>query len=239
MKKYLLAAVFWRLALAPALAQPTTTPQVRPVAAFHAISVGSGIELQLTAGATQRVEASAVTTDVRDHLLTTVVGGVLQIHYDNPDELGQHSRVNRQLRVAVTADHLTALTAGSGAVVAATGNFAAADLQLDVSSGASLKASDLAPGVLVVRQSSGSSVALSGRAPRFDLRAGSGATFNGENLQTDRSQVEASSGSSVRLAVKDDLLAEAASGASIRYIGSPEVTKHVGSGGSVAEAKRK
>jgi len=241
MKNTLLPALLWLLALAPALAQPTTAPQVRSVAAFHAINVGSGIQVQLTAGHAQQVEASAVTIEERDRLLTTVAGGVLTIRYENPVEpaLSTSSKVDRQLRVTITADQLTALTAGSGSSVAATGNFAASDLQLDVSSGATLKATELAPSVLVVRQSSGSTVALAGRAARFDLRTGSGATFNGENLQTDHSQVEASSGSSVRLAVSQDLLAEASSGASIHYYGAPELTKRVSSGGSVSGSQKK
>lgn len=163
---------------------------MRALAPFHAITVGTGIELLLTAGHAQRVEVSAATADFRDHILTTVASGVLSIHYENPDDRGYGSarreRNSKQLCVAVTADQLTALTAGSGAQVRAAGNFAAPDFQLDVSSGANCQASDLAVGVLIVRQSSGSTVTLGGRAPRFDLRIASGSTFNGEGLQTDR-----------------------------------------------------
>ena len=241
MKKILLA-VLWLTGVAPALAQGPAAdgPQVRPIAPFHAITVGTGIELLLTPGHAQRVEVSAATTDFRDHILTTVAAGVLSIHYENPDDRGSYDsqrreRPNKLLRVAVTADQLTALTAGSGARVRAAGNFAAPDFQLDVSSGARCEATDLAVGVLVVRQSSGSTVVLSGRAPRFDLRVVSGSTFSGEKLQADRGQIEASNGSTVRLAVREALLAEANSGASIHYLGSPEVTKEVTGGGSVGK----
>ncbi len=238
MKKILLPALWWLAALMPALAQVTEGPQVRALAPFHAITVGTGIELRLTAGHAQRVEVSAATADFRDHILTTVTSGVLSIHYENPDDRGygnaKRERESKKLRVAVTADQLTALTAGSGAQVSGAGNFATPDFQLEVSSGASCQAPDLAVGVLVVRQSSGSTVTLGGRAPRFDLRIASGSTFNGEALQTDRGQVEASNGSTVRLAVREALMAEASSGANIRYLGSPAVTKTVSSGGSVS-----
>ncbi|MEJ7659516.1 MAG: head GIN domain-containing protein [Hymenobacter sp.] len=223
-------------ALAPAL--DPASPQLRAVAPFHAITVGTGIVLELTAGPGQQVEVSAATTDFRDHILTIVAAGVLSIHYENPADRGyqssnKRSREGQQLRVRVTADQLTSLAAGSGAVVTATGNVAAPDFQLDVSSGASCQATELTPNVLIVRQSGASTVTLGGRAPRFDLRAIGGSTFKGENLLTDRSQVEASNGSTVRLAVRESLLAEASSGASVRYLGAPTVTKTVSGGGTV------
>lgn len=234
MKNLLFPALLWLLALVPALAQ--TDAQVRTVAAFRAIKVGSGISLDLTAGATQRVEVSANKPDFRDHILTTVENGVLTIRYDNPDDRSgqQRSRQHVELRVAVTADQLTALTAGSGSSVQAKGNFTdAKEFQLDVSSGASVQA-DIATATLAVHQSSGSTVGLSGRAASLNVEAGSGATFNGKNLQTDHCRAQASSGSSVHVAVKDDLVAQASSGASVSYSGSPQVTKQVSSGGSVS-----
>jgi hypothetical protein len=242
MKKYLLPALLWLLALAPAVAQTTTAPaaangpQVRPLEKFRAINVGTGIELVLTAGHTQQVEVSATTLDQREHILTTVRDGVLNVHYENLDERDNNSkkdRQNRKLRVAVTADQLTMLAASSGAAVTASGAFAAPDFQLDISSGAAVRA-DINVGVLIVRQNGGSVIDLTGQAPRFDLKITSGSVFNGEKLLTNRSQIEASSGSMAKLAVKEVLLAEASSGSSIKYYGSPEVTKNATGGSTIA-----
>ena len=245
MKKYLLPAALWLLALAPAAAQtqPSTTaaaatngPQVRPLEKFRAINVGTGIELVLTGGHAQQVEVSATTLDQREHILTTVRDGVLNVHYENLDERDNNSkkdRQNRKLRVAITADQLTMLAASSGAAVTASGAFAAPDFQLDISSGAAVRA-DLNVGVLIVRQNGGSVIDLTGQAPRFDLKITSGSVFNGEKLQTNRSQIEASSGSIAKLAVKEVLLAEASSGSSIKYYGSPEVTKNATGGSTIA-----
>ncbi len=231
MKNLLFAALLWLLVLAPALAQ---TSQVRPVAAFSAINVGTGIELTLTAGSAQRVEVSAATDDYRNHIETTVANGVLTLRYKNLDERARDDRTNKHLRASVTADQLTALTAGSGSSVRASGNYAAAkEFRLDVSSGATVKA-DLATAALTVRQSSGSTIGLRGRAAQLDLESSSGSTFDGEDLQTDRCRAEASSGSSVRVAVKEDLVAEASSGGSVRYRGAPALTKRTSSGGSVS-----
>ena len=230
MKNSVLPTLLWLLALVPALAQ--TDAQVRPVAAFHSVKVGSGIALDLTAGAVQRVEASAATAELRDRIKTTVEDGVLTIHYENPDDNNRRNSSTQHLRVAVTADQLTALTAGSGAAVDARGDYAAPTFQLDVSSGASLRA-DIATTDLTVRQGSGSVITLKGKAPHLDIRTGSGSVFNGKDLQTDKCEAQASSGSVLKIAVREALVADASSGASIKYEGAATVTKRTGSGGSV------
>ena len=142
-------------------------------------------------------------------------------------------RRNKHLRATITADQLTALSAHSGSSVRATGDFDADNFQLDVSSGAAVKAS-LATNTLTVRQSSGSTADLRGRATSIDVRSSSGSTLDGGDLQADHVRAEASSGSSIQLAVKDDLVAQASSGGSISYKGSPQLTKRTSSGGSVS-----
>jgi len=231
MKNLLLPALLGLAALTTAHAQST---QTRQVPTFRAISVGTGIELTLTAGRSQRVEVSAATDAYRDHIETTVSDGVLTLRYKNDDTRNsRNDRTNKRLRVAVTADELTALTAGSGSSVHTSGDFDAAEFRLDVSSGASVQA-DLATTTLTVRQSSGSSAILSGRATSLDVQSSSGASLEAPKLQADHARAEASSGSSIVVAVKDDLVAQASSGGSISYKGSPQLTKRTSSGGSVS-----
>ena len=230
MKNLLFPALLSLAALAPACAQST---QTRPVPAFHAIQVSTGIELDLTAGRSQRVEVSAATDAYRDRIETTVNNGVLTLRYKNDDDRNNRDRTNKRLRVAVTADELTALGVSSGASVRTAGDFDAATFQLDVSSGASVRAG-LDTNTLTVRQSSGSSADLKGRAASLDVQSSSGATFDAASLQTERCRAQASSGSSIKVAVKDDLVAQASSGGSVNYKGSPQLTKHTSSGGSVS-----
>jgi len=230
MKNLLLPALLSLATLAPAFAQ---SAQVRAVPTFHAINVGTGIELDLTAGRGQRVEVSAATTEYRDRIETTVSDGVLTLRYQNPDDRFSRDRTNKHLRVAVTADELTALSAHSGSEVRTVGDFDAAEFKLDISSGASVK-TDLATTSLTVRQSSGSTADVRGHATSLDVRSSSGASFDAQDLQTDRCRAEASSGSSITVAVKDDLVAQASSGGSISYRGNPQLTKHTSSGGGVS-----
>jgi phage baseplate assembly protein gpV len=230
MKSILLPALLGLAALPAAHAQST---QTRQVPAFHAINVGTGIDLALTAGRSQRVEVSATTDAYRDRIETTVKDGVLTLRYRNDNDRMNRDRTNKRLRVAVTADELTTLTAGSGSSVHTSGDFDAATFQLDVSSGASVEA-DLATTTLTVRQSSGSSATLRGRATSLDVQSSSGASLDAPKLQADHARAEASSGSSIVVAVKDDLVAQASSGGSISYKGSPQLTKRTSSGGSVS-----
>nr|GFC76959.1 nodulation protein W, putative [Tanacetum cinerariifolium] len=132
----------------------------------------------------------------------------------------------------VTADQLTALQAGSGSSVKAQGDIDADSFQLDISSGAAVKA-DISTATLAVRQSSGSTADVSGRATSIDIQSSSGSSFAAADLKTDHARAEASSGSSIQLAVKDDLVAQASSGGSINYKGSPQLTKRTSSGGSL------
>jgi hypothetical protein len=231
MKNALLSALLGLATLTGAQAQ---SAQTRNVSAFHAIKVGSGIQLELTAGHSQHVEVSANLAEFANYIRTTVENGMLTIGYDNPNDRNgqQRSRQHVQLRATVTADQLTALVAGSGSSVKASGDIDADDFKLDISSGAAVKA-DISTATLAVRQSSGSTLSLDGRATNLEVQAGSGSTFNGKDLNTDRCRAQASSGSSLQLAVKDDLVAEASSGASISYSGSPQLTKRVSSGASV------
>ncbi|MGI4867928.1 MAG: head GIN domain-containing protein [Janthinobacterium lividum] len=231
MKNLLLPALLGLATLTPALAQST---QVRAVPVFHAINVGTGIELALTAGHSQRVEVSANTDEYRNRIETTVKDGVLTLRYKKPETGTQRNeRLNTALRVAVTADELTALTAGSGSAVHTAGDFDAATFMLDISSGASVQA-DLATTTLTVRQSSGSTADVRGRATSLDIQSSSGSSFDASSLKTDRCRAQASSGSSITVAVKDDLVAEASSGGSISYKGSPKLTKRTSSGGGVS-----
>lgn len=239
-KSFVLTALLGATTLLAAQAQTTAEPssQVRPVAHFRGIRVGGGIAVTLTGGHEQRVEASAATAAFVANLRTKLEDGILVISYDDLLERDDRKllKTDHKLRVAVTADFLTSVSVSSGAAVTGSGSFAAPDCVLDVNSGAVLTATDLAAGVLVVRENSGAAVTLSGTAPRLDIRTAGGSTFDGQQLQSTTCQVEASGGSTARVAASKDLLIEASGGSVVRYYGSPTIIKDL-SGGSTASAK--
>ena len=231
MKNIPATALLCLLSTATAFAQ--TAPQVRNVASFHAVEVSSGIELRLTPGTTQRVEASADDADQLERLKTEVRDGVLKITYDRA--LTESMGFNKpHLRVNVTATALTALHASSGAHAEVIGAFTTEKLDVEVSSGASLKA-NFASTDLRAQVSSGGVATLAGTAQRLDVGASSGGVFKGDGLTARACDASASSGGNLSVAVQETLTANASSGGDVRYTGSPRVSKHTSSGGSVKQ----
>ena len=235
---FVLAALLSVLGLPAAQAQTEPTTEVRPVAHFRGVRVGGGIGLTLTAGHAQRVEVSAATAAFVANIRTKLEDGILIISYDDLLERDDRKllKTDHKLRINVTADFLTSLTANSEASVQATGNFAAPDCVLEATSGATVTATGLAPNVLVVRENSGATVTLAGTAPRLDVRVSTGSTFDGQQLQSERGQLEANGGSTARVYASQELLIEANGGSNVRYYGPATVTKDL-NGGSSASAK--
>jgi hypothetical protein len=241
MMKYLAFAILLS-AGAPLAAQAQAAPagattQVRQVARFRGIRVGGGISLTITTGSAQRVEVSAATAAFVANIRTRLEDGILIISYDDLLERDDRKlmKVNHQLRATVTADFLTLVAATSGATVQASGNFAAPDCVLDVTAGATLSATGLAPQVLVVRENSAATVTLAGTAPRLDVRVNGGSTYEGQQLQSERAQVEANNKSTARIAASQELLVEATTGSTVRYYGSPTVSQD--GDGSISRGK--
>lgn len=230
MKNLTATAFFCFLSTATALAQ--TAPQVRSVASFHAVEVGSGVELRLASGSTQRVEASADDADQLARLTTEVRDGVLKISFDREWAESLGLKNVRHLLVNVTATSLTSLRASSGARAEVLGTFATQDLDVAASSGATLKATFASTDVHA-QVSSGGVATLAGTARRLDVGASSGGVFKGDDLAVRACEAKASSGGNLSVAVQEILSAEASSGGGIRYAGSPRLSKRTSSGGSV------
>ena len=225
-----LAAFFCLLSTGAAFAQ--TAPEVRDVASFHAVEVSNGIELRLAPGPTQRVEARADDADQLARLKTEVRDGVLKISFDRKLSETWTMTKTRHLRVSVTATSLTALHASSGAHAEVVGTFTTQNLDVEVSSGATLQAS-FSSTDLRAQVSSGGVATLAGSAQRLDVGASSGGVFQGDALAARACEASASSGGNVAVAVQETLTANASSGGDVRYSGSPRVSKRTSSGGSV------
>ena len=231
MKTLFLPAALTLLALAPAAAQ--TAPQVREVASFHAVEVNNGIELHLMPGTTQHVDASADDAEQLARLKTEVRDGVLKISFERKLNETWTMAKTRHLRVNVTATALTALHASSGALVEVASAFTTEKLDVEVSSGATLKAKFTSTD-LHAQVSSGGVATVTGNAQRLDVGASSGGVFKGGELLARACDASASSGGTVDVAVQETLTAKASSGGDVRYSGSPkDVTRHTSSGGSV------
>ena len=207
--------------------------EVRNVASFHGIKVATGIDLLLQQGNAEAVAVSAATSEYRDHIITTVEGGVLSIRFDNKwyQNWGDHR--NKKLKAYVSFRQIDMLHGSSGAQITVEGKIKAAQLKLDLSSGAGFKGS-VEANRLSVDGSSGAIANISGSAANASFDASSGSAIHGFDLASDVCDADVSSGALVQVSVNKELSADASSGGDIRYKGAGVITKvSTGSGGSV------
>ncbi len=231
MKNFTTLSLLWLLALVPALAQSAAEP--RSVASFTAIEVSSDIELNLTAGPAQRIQASADTPELLARLKTEVRNGVLVIGFERDKDEKQDSRKNAfHLLVEVTAPAVAGLKGTSGAKIVLAGPYATDKLSLDLSSGAMLKG-EIQAATFSADLSSGGIAAPTGQIQRLAVEVSSGGIFKGQNLQATTCDASASSGGIANVEVRETLMASASSGGLVRYGGPAQVRKKASSGGSV------
>lgn len=207
----------------------------RDVKGYHAVKVGTGIQLVLSQGETEAVAVSAVSSEHRDKIKTVVENGVLKIYYDNDSWKFWQKTGNKKLKAYVSIVKVTGVDVSSGAAVEVDGALQADKLDIEVSSGASFNGKVTAT-TLDVDQSSGSSVVISGTAGKLKVEGSSGSIFHGYNLATDLCDVDTSSGAVVEITVNKELAAEASSGGLVNYKGSGTISKiKTSSGGQVSK----
>lgn len=231
MKNLITLTLLWLLALVPALAQSTT--ETRALAGFTAIEVGNGIELRLSAGPAQRIEASADTPELLARLKTEVRNGVLIIRFERDEkESRNRNNVVRHLLVEATAPAVASLKGTSGARIVLAGPYATDKLSLDLSSGAMLEG-EIRAAALRADLTSGAIATPTGQVQSLTVDVSSGAIFKGQGLQTATCEALASSGGITNVEVRETLTASASSGGLVRYGGPAQVKKTASSGGSV------
>lgn len=207
--------------------------EVRNVSSFHGIRVATGIDLLLQQGNTEAVAVSASTREYRDHIITTVEGGVLTIRFDSKwyQNWGDHG--NKKLKAYVSFRQLDLLHGSSGAMITVEGKIKSSQLKVDLSSGAGFKGS-IEADRLSVDGSSGATATISGSAANARFDASSGSVIHGFDFSSDVCDADVSSGAVVQVSVNKELSADASSGGDIRYKGAGVITKvSTGSGGSV------
>jgi len=223
--KKMLFALFSMVALLAVNAQSgNQNAQKRQVSGFHGVDVSGGIDLYLSNGP-ESVAISASSADVRDHVVTEVVGGILQIHMER-----NWSHNTGKIRAYVSISNLKKLEGSGGGDIIFENLITADDLDLQLSGGVSLKGK-LNANHLVINQSGGSDVKLSGNVKNLSLDASGGGSLNGFDLVTDYASIHASGGSETELTVNKELRAVVSGGGDITYKGAASVKEIKSSGG--------
>ena len=200
--------------------------QTRQVSGFHGVDVSGGIDLYLSNGP-ESVAISASSTEVRDHIVSEVVGGILRIHMESN---WSNSMDNVKVKAYVSLNNLKNLEGSGGGDIIFENLIRAEDLNVHLSGGGTLKGK-LNVNHLVINQSGGSDVKLSGNVKNLTLNASGGGNLNGFDLVTDYASIHASGGSATELTVNKELRAVVSGGGDITYKGAASVKEIKSSGG--------
>jgi hypothetical protein len=207
--------------------------QVRNVSGFHAIRIGSGIDLYLTQSSTEAVAVSANNVEDRDHIITVVEKGVLKIKFD--ENIWKLWRIKgRKLKAYVSIINIDHIDISAGSDVMVDGSLKSTNFSMDVSSGASFNGKVEAT-ALNVDQSSGAKVVLSGSAGDMSIDGSSGAHFHGYDFVVNNCKADMSSGAKAEITVTKELSADVSSGGHVSYKGAGVIRRiKSSSGGNVS-----
>ena len=195
---------------------------------FTKIEVSRGLNVTLEQADNYFVEVEA-DENLQDHITAKVENGTLIITTDeNIDEA-----TAKNIRVKLPS--LTAIETNSGSSVTTNNTFNGIDINVKTSSGSE---ADLSLEFDNVRceSSSGSTIAVKGKALKLTTASSSGSEIDAQGLLVNDVISESTSGSSTDVHPLVSLNAKASSGSSIDYGSSPKtVTKEESSGGSVSK----
>ena len=204
--------------------------EVRKVASFSGIQVSSGINVSFTQDVQQKV---VVDSDRPEFVKTEVVGDILKIYVDNNNN---RNLKFKKLSVTVSAPELSKIAVNSGANFNTLNTVKSDYFQIAATSGANLKADLDTKGKVELSTTSGSNVRLNVNADELEMSATSGssatlygkirattfdvssaATVNAQDLETQKSKINASSAANIKVNATENINVTGTSGASVRY----------------------
>lgn len=194
---------------------------------FETIKVQQGINLYLTQGNSTDISVEA-DDNIIDLLKTEVKNNELKIYFD------KNVYRAKARNVYLTTRDISEIRTSSGAHVRSENTIETKTLDLDSSSGSSIKIHVNADEV-ISETSSGATMKIQGKTGSFSASSSSGSSINASDLKTVDAYAKASSGANIDLNVSGKLTAKASSGGDIDYDGNPnDVNKDTSSGGSVS-----
>jgi hypothetical protein len=196
---------------------------------FEKIDIQQGINLYLTQGNSTSLKVEA-DENIMDLLKTEVKNNQLKIYFK------KNVYKAKARNVYLTTNEISSIEASSGSSVKTENTWQIPTLEINTSSGSSVKfhvnADDISS-----TSSSGSTIRLYGKTNNFSAEASSGSNINATKLISTYAIAKASSGANITVNVNEKLTANASSGGSVNYEGNPtEINKDTSSGGNVTES---
>lgn len=203
------------------------TTQNRQVGTFSEISVGGGMQVEVSQGSTHTLSIQA-DDNLLEYIVTEVNGSKLQIRYKNNVSVS-----SRKVKVTITTPRLDgAAISGSGSLyttgsIPSNGVFDAA-----ISGSGNLKIASGANEVKA-RISGSGDIAFAGNASALDVSISGSGSFKGFELNTREAVVSISGSGSVETAVNGKIDARIAGSGSVLYKGSAQVSMKTSGSGKV------
>ena len=194
---------------------------------FEIINVQQEINLYITQGKPTAISVEA-DDNILDLLITEVKNNELNIYFE------KNVYQSKARNVYLTTNTISKIKTSSGASVKSENTLQVKSLDLDSSSGSSIKIYVNAEEV-TSQSSSGADIDIYGKTQTFSANASSGSSIDADKLETVDAYANASSGANIDVNVTGNLTANASSGGDIDFEGNPtNVDKNTSSGGSVS-----
>ncbi len=194
---------------------------------FDVIKVQQGINLYLTQGNSTELNVEA-DENIIDLLITEVKNNELKVYFE------KNVYRAKARNVYLTTNTISKIKTSSGASVKSENTLQIRTLDLDSSSGSSIKIYVNADEISS-EASSGANIDIYGKTESFSANASSGSSIDADELKSIDAYAKASSGAHINVNVTGKLTANASSGGDIDFEGNPtSVNKDTSSGGSVS-----
>ena len=225
--------------------------QVRKVPSFTAISVSSAIYLYLTQSNKNEVAVSATNDEIRDHIITEVVGGTLIIRLgDKGTWFSWRKLGNYKTKAYVSIKDIDALTASGASTVHLINTIESPKMRIKLSGASDFKG-NIKAGVLMyqltgasdykgqitansidIDGSGASSIELIGNVDDLAIEVSGASSAKLYNLTAKGAILHASGASNIGVTVTEILRANSSGASDINYKGNPNVKQSSTSGAS-------
>ena len=225
--------------------------QQRKVPSFTAISVSSAIDLYLTQSNKNEVAVSATNDEIRDHIITEVVGGTLIIRLgDKGTWFSWRKWGNYKTKAYVSIKDIDALTASGASTVHLVNTIESPKMRIKLSGASDFKG-NIKAGVLMyqltgasdykgeviansidIDGSGASSIELIGNVDDLAIEVSGASDAKLYNLTAKGAILRASGASNIGVTVTEILRASSSGASDINYKGNPNVKESNTSGAS-------
>ncbi len=225
--------------------------QVRKVPSFTAISVSSAIDLYLTQSNKNEVAVSATNDEIRDHIITEVVGGTLIIRLgDKGTWFSWRKWGNYKTKAYVSIKDIDALTASGASTVHLVNTIESPKIRIKLSGASDFKG-NIKAGVLMyqltgasdykgevsansidIDGSGASNIELTGNVDDLAIEVSGASDAKLYNLTAKGAILRASGASNIGVTVTEILRANSSGASDINYKGNPNVKESNTSGAS-------